>query len=199
MGGIREQHLPRGTQRVRRGKGLSSVGKKCCVIFLGWGILIFGLSVQTIRSEATASFQTSVEDGIPKAIKEYCDEIGEKRDICPELLEAIAYHESRFKETVTNKNCWGLCQVNIKIHEDRIEKFGYTKKDMLTAYANIEVAADYLAELYETYGDDNPIVLSLYSGAGMAAVEKYKEYGITTKYVDEILTKSAEYERKHGK
>lgn len=195
MGGIIEQHLPRGTQRVR-GKGQKCVGKKCCAIFLGWGILIFGLSVHSIRSEAAAS---SNKDEIPKQIKEYCDEIGEQRDICPELLEAIAYHESRFKEEVTNKNCWGLCQVNIKIHEDRIEKFGYTKKDMLTAYANIEVAADYLAELYETYGDDNPIVLSLYSGAGMAAVEKYKEYGITTKYVDEILTKSAEYERIHGK
>lgn len=198
MGGFKE-HLPRGTQRVRRGKGQRCVGKKCCVIFLMWGILIFGLSVQTIRSEAAASCQTSVEDGIPKVIKEYCDEIGEKRDICPELLEAIAYHESRFKEEVTNKNCWGLCQVNVKIHEDRIEKFGYTKKDMLTAYANIEVAADYLAELYDTYGDDNPIVLTFYSGGGMAAVEKYKEYGITTEYVDEILTKSAEYERIHGK
>ena len=70
--------------------------------------LISGLSVQTIRSEAAASCQTSVEDGIPKEIKEYCDEIGEKRDICPELLEAIAYHESRFKETVTNKTV-GAC------------------------------------------------------------------------------------------
>lgn len=195
MGGFKE-HLPRGTQRVRRGKGRKCVGKKCCAIFFTWGILIFGLSVHSIRSEAAASVK---KDEIPKQIKEYCDEIGEQRNICPELLEAIAYHESRFVEEVTNKNCWGLCQVNVKIHEDRIEKFGYTKKDMLTAYANIEVAADYLAELYEIYGDDNPIVLSLYSGAGMAAVEKYKEYGITTKYVDEILTKSAEYERIHGK
>lgn len=86
-----------------------------------------------------------------------------------------------------------------KIHQDRIENLGYTTKDMLKAKPNIEVAADYLAELYEDYGDENPIVLSLYSGAGWDAVEKYKEYGFITDYVDDILTRSAKYERLHGK
>ena len=60
------------------------------------------------------------------------------------------------------------------------------------------VAADYLAELYETYGDESPIVLSVYSG-NWAAVSKYKEYGIMTPYVEEVLTRSVEYERAHGK
>ena len=70
---------------------------------------------------------------------------------------------------------------------------------MLTAYANIYVAADLLAELFQTYGDDDPIILLLYSGAGWEAVEKYKENSFITEYVDEILTKSAYYERIHGK
>ena len=63
---------------------------------------------------------------------------------------------------------------------------------MLTAYPNIKVAADYLADLYETYGDENPIVLSLYSGAGWDAVEKYKEYGQMTDYVEDILTRGGQ-------
>ena len=70
---------------------------------------------------------------------------------------------------------------------------------MLEPGPNIEVAADYLAELYQTYGDDSPIVLSLYSGAGWDAVENYKENGTMTDYVEEILTRSANYERLHGK
>ena len=44
-----------------------------------------------------------------------------------------------------------------------------------------------------------PIVLSLYSGAGWDAVENYKEYGMMTDYVEDILTRSARYERLHGK
>lgn len=197
--GDKRHHLPRGTHQRPEGKRTRCVGKiKCALcIFLCWGCLITGLSVQVIRSEAAASCQN--DDEIPKEIKEYCEEIGEEFGICPELLEAIAWHESRFIPNVTNKNCYGLMQVNVKIHAERIEKYDYTAEDMLTAYPNIKVAADYLAELYETYGDDNPIVLNLYSGAGWKAVEKYKEYGFLTAYVDEILTRSASYERLHGK
>lgn len=191
-------HLPRGTHQQPEGKRLRCDGslKKCTVIFLCLGVFILGLSVHSIRSEAAAS---SPDDEIPSEIKDYCEDIGSDYGICPELLEAIAWHESRFIPDVTNKNCYGLMQINVKIHADRIEKLGYTKEDMLTAYPNIEVAADYLLELYETYGDDNPIILSLYSGAGWKAVEKYKEYGFLTEYVDDILTRSANYERLHGK
>lgn len=195
MGGIEKHHRPRGTHQRLEGKRTRCVGmkKRCIAIFL-LGIFFFGHSVQ-IRAEAAAS----IENEIPEQIKKDCEEIGAEYDICPELLEAIAYNESRFIEDVTNKNCWGLCQVNVKIHVDRIEKYGYTEDDMLTAYPNIKVAADYLAELYSTYGDDNPIVLTLYSGAGWAAVEKYKEYGTMTEYVKNVLSRSAEYERLHGK
>lgn len=198
MGGMKSTICPGKCIRVRREKRTRCVGKikKCAAIFCALGTILIGLSVQTIRSEAAASSQ---DDGIPKEIKQYCDEIGEGYDICPELLESIIWHESRFLPEVTNKNCWGLCQVNVKIHADRIEKYGYTENDMLTAYANIKVAADYLSELYATYGDDNPIVLTLYSGAGWAAVEKYKEYGTMTEYVKNVLSRSAEYERIHGK
>ena len=191
---------PRGAlQQVRRGKGRGSVGKKnvYCVFLMMLGILLWTFS--PVNVEASAIHQASVNDGIPSEIKEYCEEIGRNFDICPEILEAIAWHESRFIPTVKNKNCYGLCQVNVKIHQDRIEECGYTEEDMLEAYPNIFVAADYLSDLYETYGDENPIVLSLYSGAGWDAVEKYKEYGFITDYVDDILTRSAKYERLHGK
>lgn len=173
-----------------------------CKIFLMSLIMLGGLMSGFILSShitVKASSQTLLSDEIPKEIKEYCEEIGTEKNICPEILEAIAYHESRFIPKVKNKNCWGLCQVNVKIHADRIEKCGFTQEDMLTAYANIYVAADYLAELYETYGDDNPIVLSLYAGEGWKAVERYKEYGFMTQIVSDILEKSAEYERLHGK
>ena len=189
---VKWHHLPRGTHQRSEGNRTHRVGRMISITIFLWGIL---WTLCPIRSEAAVS----EDDEIPKEIIEYCEEIGPTYDICPELLEAIAWHESRFIEDVKNKNCWGLCQVNIKVHADRIDNLGYTSKDMLKAKPNIEVAADYLHELYETYGDDNPIILSLYSGAGWSAVEKYKENGTMTDYVEDILSRSARYERLHGK
>lgn len=167
-------------------------------IFLMLGISV-GLLFQPICSEAKSQSSTiQYEDGIPSEIKEICDEIGNQFDICPELLESMAYTESRFIPDVTNKKCYGLMQVNVKIHADRIEKYGYTAEDMFDPYKNMTVAADYLAELYETFGDENPIVLSVYSG-NWDAVSKYKETGYLTPYVEEVLTRSAQYERFHKK
>lgn len=169
------------------------------VIFLCWVGLFAGLLFQPIRSEAKAICQTPhYEDGIPEEIRILCEQIGEEFEICPELLESMAYQESRFIPTVRSKNYYGLMQINVKIHKDRIEKYGWTADDMFDPEKNLTVAADLLKELYDTYGDDNPIVLSLYSG-NWKAVKKYKEYGFLTTYVDDVLTRSAEYERIHGK
>lgn len=196
----KEQLHPGGTSQGPGGKGPRCWGamKKVFAIFLLGGGLFAGILVQLIRSEATCLSRTSYDDGIPDEIREYCEIIGAEFDICPELLEAMAYNESRFIPTVKNKNCHGLMQINVKIHADRIEKYGWAADDMMDPYKNITVAADILAELYETYGDDNPIVLSIYSG-NWKAVSKYKEYGFLTPYVNEVLTRSAQYERLHGK
>lgn len=183
---------------IRAGSGGKIRQPKFLMSFI-WGGLMLGLLLSSHITVSAA--KPGLDDEIPKDIKEYCEAIGQEYDICPELLEAIAWHESRFIPEVIsrNKKCYGLCQVNIKVHKDRIEKLGYTSEDMLKPYPNIEVAADLLAELYATYGDDNPIVLSLYAGEGWDAVERYKEYGFVTPLVMNLLEISARYERIHGK
>lgn len=176
-----------GAQKIRR----------MLVIFL---CIVGGLSLMILSQpiRCAAKTQQSLSDEIPKEIKEYCDVIGEAYCICPELLEAIAYHESRFIPTVKSGKCYGLMQVNVDVHKERIERLGYTAEDMLKPYPNIAVAADLLEELYETYGDDNQLVLMYYAGSPGAA-SRYLKSGKTTKYVDEILTRSEEYERIHEK
>lgn len=188
--------LPRGVPKCQRGRTRGIGRKKLFLMMLG---IFAGLLIQPVRSEAEGLTNTiQVEDKIPEEIRNYCEEIGEMFDICPELLESMAYQESRFIPTVRNGKHYGLMQVNVKIHADRIEKYGYTEQDMFEPYPNIIVAADYLAELYETYGDENPIILSIYSGS-WKAVSKYKEFGIMTPYVEEVLSRSADLERLHGK
>ena len=201
MGQGNAQDHPGGTPKGRRGKGQRCwrAWKKVLVIFLCWWGLFAGVLFQPIRLEAKAICQIPhYEDGIPDEIRILCEKIGNEFEICPELLEAMAYRESRFIPSVKNGNCVGMMQVNVKVHKERIEKYGWTADDMLDPEKNLTVAADLLKELYDTYGDDNPIVLSLYSG-NWKAVQKYKEYGFLSDYVDDVLTRSAEYERMHGK
>lgn len=192
MGEKRKCHRPREGHVV-------TIKRVLCFIII-WGIIFSGQSAKIINAEAYPIKVSIVyDDGIPEDIREYCDEIGAEFNICPELLESIAYQESRFIQDVKSGNYYGLMQVNVKIHKARIDKYGYCADDMLSAYPCIKVAADYLADLFEAYGDDDPIILLLYSGSGWDAVEKYKENGFMTQYVSDVLARSAEYERLHGK
>lgn len=166
-----------------------------------WGIIMFSLfSSGSFTVSASAEHYPSPDycDGIPTEIREYCEHIGYEFDICPEILEAIAYRESRFYPDVTNGNHYGLMQVNVMTHKDRIEKYGWDAADMFDPEKNIIVAADYLLELYETYGDENPIVLALYSG-NFEAAKKYRQEGYICSYAKDILWRSARYERLHKK
>ena len=138
------------------------------------------------------------DDGIPDELDEIFQRVAAEYKICPELMEAMAYRESRFIPTVKSGNHYGLMQINVKIHADRINKFGWTSEDMYDPEKNITVAADFLSELYETYGDDTPIVLGVYSG-NWKSVSYYKETGIMCSYVRDVLSRSAGYERIHGK
>ena len=49
------------------------------------------------------------------------EEIGGAYGICPELLQAIAWHESRYEENASNGGCEGLMQVSEKWHRDRMK------------------------------------------------------------------------------
>ena len=98
-----------------------------------WGIIMFSLfSSGSFTVSASAEHYPSPDycDGIPTEIREYCEHIGYEFDICPEILEALAYRESRFYPDVTNGNHYGLMQVNVVTHKDRIEKYGWDAADM---------------------------------------------------------------------
>jgi soluble lytic murein transglycosylase-like protein len=160
------------------------------------GLLLISQSL-TVKANSL-SYQPQYEDNIPEEIRIYCELVGYEYNICPELLEAMAYRESRFMPTVQSGNQYGLMQINVQVHKNRIAKYGWNEQDMLDPYKNLMVAGDYLSELYETYGDDNPIVLNAYNG-NWKAINKYKEYGYLSEYVEDVLDRSMNYERLHGK
>ena len=178
-------------------KGKRRNGKRFLVRVFLIGLILTSQCL-TVKANSLSYQSPHYEDGIPDDLRVYFELVGAEYNICPELLEAMAYNESRFIPTVRNGRHYGLMQVNVKVHKERIEKFDFTEEDMFDPYKNLIVAADYLSELYELYGDENPIVLSIYSG-NWKAVSRYKEYGFMSEYVETVLTRSAEYERIHGK
>lgn len=154
--------------------------------------------IKALACDQSFSTHQIIDDGIPDDIAELFEKIAPMYDICPELMEAMAYRESRFIPTVREGNCYGIMQVNVKIHKERIEKYDFTADDMFDAEKCIIVSADYLKELFDTYGDDDPIVLGAYSG-NWKAVARYKETSMLFPYADDVLKRSRRYEEIHGK
>ena len=131
---------------------------------------------------------------ISEDAQEACVKYGEEYGICPELLMAIIERESAGQADAENGGCKGLMQISDRWHTDRMERLGVT--DIYDVDSNIHVGADYLAELFEKYGEVTT-VLMVYHGE-RNAVEK-SENGEISKYADWILTRSAELERWNGK
>ena len=124
------------------------------------------------------------------------EEIGGAYGICPELLQAIAWHESRYEENASNGGCEGLMQVSEKWHRDRMKELGVT--DLYDPRQNMTVAADYLAELFEEYGEPG-MVLMKYNGDS-TSVARYGKLGYgMSEYAEGVLQMSAQMEREHGK
>ena len=121
---------------------------------------------------------------IPNDIQALCEQYGQEYNICPELIEALIWKESRFTADAQNGKCVGLCQVNYVIHAER------TDKPITSKEGNIEACTNYLADLFYKY-EDPTIVLNIYGGYGNVETE--------TSYSKEVLNISADLERIHGK
>lgn len=158
--------------------------------------LILVPSVQA-QANSLSMIPTEEQTGIPEDIYMDAEIIGHEFNICPELLEAIAYYESSYQATAKNGPCKGLMQVNAHIHKDRFAEAGWSEKDWDDAYKNMYVAASYLHDLFVEY-EDVAEVLYLYNG-DKTNLKRYRDSGYLSSYVQSVLTKSEELERQHGK
>lgn len=127
-------------------------------------------------------------------VQEICVKYGEQYGICPELLMSIIERESAGQSDIESGGCKGLMQISDRWHTERMNRVGVT--DIYDMDGNIHVGADYLAELFEEYGEV-ATVLMVYHGEEDAVTRA--ENGEISKYADWILNRSAELERWNGK
>lgn len=126
---------------------------------------------------------------VPQEVIEISEELGEQYGICPELIQAICWQESRFQATVENSGCIGIMQVNPAWHRDRMERLGVT--DLTDIRQNMTVAVDYLAELSE----DCEVAEALMRYHGESNVSARVSRGEISNYARNILEISAELEK----
>lgn len=131
---------------------------------------------------------------VPEDVREISEELGPKYNICPELIQAICWKESRFQPDAESDGCVGIMQVAPKWHQDRMKRLGVT--DLKDTRQNMVVAVDYLSELLEE-GEDMEEPLMRYHGESRIA-EKL-DSGEMSEYVDAVLALSAELEAINGK
>lgn len=159
-----------------------------------------GEAAPEIKEQAEYIPSTKAEDGYISELQimEITSEVGSLYNICPELLQAICYHESRYYITAENDTCKGLMQLNIKYMAERMKKLGVT--DIYDEYSNVLLAADYIAELRDTttYGDDLYYVLMRYNMTTATANDLY-EAGKVSTYAESVAAYAMELERLHGK
>lgn len=156
--------------------------------------------VKETRQQATYVASTDAAEGYISEYEliELTEDIGEHYNICPELLQAICYKESGCYTLAENGNCKGLMQINISYMQQRADKLGIN--DYWSAYNNMLLAADYIAELRDETenGKDIYYVLMRYNMT-TATANKLYEAGTYTDYAIDIAQHAAELERLHGK
>lgn len=159
-------------------------------------IKVLFLIIAMLVPSITAQARTYVDDETPIEVQIACNKYGNEYNICPELLEAICYQESRYHENAIDGtgSCVGLMQVKASCHRERMNRLGVT--DLTDIENNVHVGADYIAELFETY-EDAGVVLGVYHGESGAIKNGYN--GDYSNYVNSILENSARLERLHGK
>lgn len=131
---------------------------------------------------------------VPEAVREISEELGEQYCICPELLQAMAWKESRFRPDAENQGCIGIMQVSEKWHRDRMKRLGVT--DLHDMKQNMTVAAGYISELA---ADGEPVEIALMKYHGESGISEVMEGIRESEYVTSILELSAELERRQGK
>lgn len=154
--------------------------------------------VETIEPEPT--YYVDIVDGYitEDSLQSICKYVGDMYDISPELLQAIAWNESRYKVRATSHcNAKGVCQIMEKWHKDRMKRLAVT--DLYDPYSSVLLCADLIAELSRgKYGDDIRFVLMAYNMGQSGAMKPYKS-GKISSYAIKVLDKMEELQSKNSK
>lgn len=162
---------------------------------LGASLVLWAASPVKAGQASTGSQEYLIKKGVhvPDSVRWECEAAGSAFSVCPELLEAIAWRESRFDPAATNGRNVGLMQMHRTLHADRLAAYGMDEFDV---HAQVWAAAGLLSDLASKYAIDGEeadaaVIVAAYHGEGNLTGE--------SGYVTEVLEVSSALERVHGK
>lgn len=133
---------------------------------------------------------------IPEDVEFWAEYYGERYQICPEVIEAVCWVESRCTPDAQDgsKACKGLMQIKPSCHQSRMQRLNV--QNIFSIQGNIKVGTDYLAELGGS--DEVAVALTIYNGQSDQSVDDARN-GKLSSYVRKVLEVSEALERAHGK
>lgn len=200
----RSSRTPARPRRNRRGGGWSRralVGAAVIAIGIGGGVLV-GLegTVDDVIKELTLPLRH--EDVIRQEAVEH--------GVQPELVAAVIYAESRFRDQTSSAGARGLMQITPETANEIERRSGGTTfevKDLADPDVNIAYGTFLLAHLLERFDGNEEAALAAYN-AGPANVDRWggSDLGLddidfpeTRAYVETVLEKREDYRRKYAK
>lgn len=158
-------------------------------------LILLMLTAITLTTCFKVDAEAKEEIKIPQEVRESCEKWGEEYGICPELLEAMCWHETRCRSNLENGGCYGMTQINPKYHKETMDLLGVT--DLTDYDQNIHVCAYTIAEYSKEENDLYCVLMMWNCGYNRGRNLFYKD--VFTNYAKEVSQESYELERLHGK
>ena len=93
------------------------------------------------------------EEEVEQITEKICSE-GDFEYVTPEILESIAFQESRFREDVSNGTAIGAYQIKPECHSEELVAAGLTESDLRNNFENqTRFAAQVIEKYAQTYAD----------------------------------------------
>ena len=148
------------------------------------------LSLATLTSIPKSKPESIV---IPQEVQESCEHWGEEYEICPELLEAMCWHETRCRANLENGGCIGITQINPKYHKESMNLLGID--DLYDEDQNIQLCA-YTIRQFADEEEDLYCVLMMWNSGSTKGKKLFNE-GKYTSYAKKVSEEAHELEIQH--
>jgi len=120
------------------------------------------------------TLQPRIDPAIAKQIAISVHKWADEYQLPYSFVLGIINKESSFKPIrVSNKDCFGLMQIRVEFHQDRMKKFGIKGNEVFYIDNNIRLGCDIFREYYEKAGSVTK-ALDKYSGGADRIKHHYK-------------------------
>lgn len=170
------------------------------------GALLVGLAAGLVVANRDELSDTIREVTLPLRHDDIIRQQADDKDVPPDLIAAVIYRESKFRDQTSNAGARGLMQITPTTATE-IEKLSggqtFEPEDLGDPDVNISYGTFYLDHLLERYGGNEVAALAAYN-AGPSNVDAWGGAGLgvediqfsdTREYVEDVLDKRSDYAR----